>query len=98
MVGEHGVEAGEELGEGGGPPEIEHELVSGEHRLVTVGGEGPLGVRPVQVAVGVHHLRLDPESELHAERPPSLVAGVLVVFLGDFSQKEFALWGDSKQA
>ena len=48
--------------------EVEHELVAAEHRLVAGVDERPLGVGAVQVAVGVDHLRLDPDAELHAER------------------------------
>ncbi len=39
-----------------------------EHRLVAVGRQRPIGVRPVQVAVGVDHLGFDPDAEVHAQR------------------------------
>ena len=53
--------------EGIGMVQIEHELVARQHRLVSVGGERPLRVSAVQVAVRVDHLRLDPDAELHAQ-------------------------------
>ena len=52
---------------GVGSREVEHQLVATQHGLVAGGDQRPVGVRPVQVAVGVHHLRLDPQPELHAQ-------------------------------
>ena len=50
-----------------GAAEVEHELVAAEHGLVALGRQRPLGVGAVQVAVGVDHLRLDPDPEVHAQ-------------------------------
>ena len=69
VVAEQRVEATEHLGVGIGVGEVEHELVAGEHRLVAGVDQRPLRVGAVEVAVGVDHLRLDPDPELHAERP-----------------------------
>ena len=67
VVAEQGVEAGEDLVEGGGNGEVEDELVATEHGLVAGIGERPVRMGAVEVAVGVDHLRLDPDAELHAE-------------------------------
>ena len=67
VVGEQTVELAEHVVERTGVGEVEHQLVAAEHRFVAGRGERPLGVRPVHVAVGVHHLRLDPDAELHAQ-------------------------------
>ena len=72
VVAEQRVEATEHLGVGGGVGEVEHELVAGEHRLVAGVDQRPLRMGAVEVAVGVDHLRLDPDPELHAERPDAL--------------------------
>ena len=48
--------------------EVEHQLVTSEHRLVAIRGQRPFGVCAVEVAVGVHHFGLDPDPELHAKR------------------------------
>ena len=47
--------------------EVEHELVAGEDGFVAVGRQRPVRVGAIEVAVGVDHLRLDPDAELHAE-------------------------------
>ena len=49
--------------------EVEHLLVPGRHRLPARHREDPVGVGPEQVRVGVDHLRLDPEAELHPPVP-----------------------------
>ena len=57
----------EDVGERVRPTQIEDELVAAEHRLVAIRGQRPVGMGPVQLAVGVDHLGLDPDAELHAE-------------------------------
>ena len=52
--------------------EVEDQLVAAEHRFVAGVGERPVGMGPVQVAVRVDHLRLDPDAEFHAEGAHSL--------------------------
>ncbi len=47
--------------------EVEHLLVPVQQGSAVAGGQDPVGVVAVQVGVGVDHLRLDPEAELHAE-------------------------------
>ena len=76
VVAEQRVEAAEHLGEGVGVGEVEHELVAAEHRLVAGVDQRPVRMGAVEVAVGVDHLRLDPDPELHAERrAPARSAG-----------------------
>ena len=50
-----------------GPGQVEHQLVALQQRHPVAGREDPVGVLAVEVGVGVDHLRLDPEPELHAE-------------------------------
>ena len=49
------------------PGKVEHQLVAMEQRNPVAGGEDPVGVLAEEVGVGVDHLRLEPEPELHAE-------------------------------
>jgi hypothetical protein len=67
VIAQQCVELAEDVCERVGVGEVEHELVATEHRLVAVGRQRPVGVCPVQVTVGVDHLRLDPDPELHSE-------------------------------
>ena len=47
--------------------EIENELVASHDGWVAIVDERPLGMSAIQVRIRVHHLRLDPYAELHAE-------------------------------
>ena len=67
VIAQQGVELAQNVIERALLGEVEHELMPGQHRLVSVGGERPLGMSPKEVAVGADHLRLDPDAELHAE-------------------------------
>ena len=51
-----------------GAAEVAHELMAPENRFVPLGRQRPVGMPAQQVTVGVDHLRLDPDPELHAER------------------------------
>ena len=50
-----------------GVGQVQHVLVAVLQRLPPLGGEDPVGVLAVEVGVGVDHLRLEPQPELHAE-------------------------------
>ena len=49
-----------------GPGQVENQLVPLQRRHPVPGGQDPVRVRAVQIGVGVDHLGLDPEPELHA--------------------------------
>ena len=61
------VESLLDVGEGIVVAEVEHLLVAGQDRCPPARGHDPVGMGPSQVGVGVDHLRLDPQAELHAE-------------------------------
>ncbi len=67
VIGEECVELAEHVGERLGARKVEHQLVAPEHRFVSLGGERPVRMRAVQLAVGVDHLRLDPDPELQTQ-------------------------------
>ena len=52
-----------------GPGQVQDELVALQRRYPPAGRQDPLRVRPVQGRVRVHHLRLEPQAELHAAGP-----------------------------
>ena len=68
MIAEQCVEVAEDEVERLAVAEVEHELLAAEHRVVALGDERPVRMRTEHVAVGVDHLRFDPDAELHAER------------------------------
>ena len=67
MFGEQPVELAQNVVERLGAGQVEYELVAGQHGLVAVVGQRPLGMGPVEVAVGVDHPRLDPDAEGHSQ-------------------------------
>ncbi len=67
VIAEQGVELTEHVGERVGVGQVQHQLVASQDRLVPRRRQRPLGVLAVQVAVGVHHLGLDPDAELHPQ-------------------------------
>ena len=64
---QHGVHPLEDVLPGLGPGQVQHLLVALGQRHPVAGGEHPVGVRAVEVGVGVDHLGLEPEAELHAQ-------------------------------
>ena len=46
---------------------IQHVLISRKARLPSGNGDGPVGMRPVQIGIGGNHLRLKPDAKLHAK-------------------------------
>ena len=67
MVAEERVELAEHVVVRARSGEVEDELVASEDGFVAVGRQRPVRVGAVEVAVGVDHLRFDPDAELHAE-------------------------------
>ena len=67
VIAKQRVEVGLDECERVGVAEVEHQLLTAEHRFVPFAGQRPVGVRTEDVAVGVDHLGLDPDPELHAE-------------------------------
>ena len=65
--GEHGADLVEDVLAHLVAGEVEDQLVTVQQRHPVAGGEDPVGVVAVEVGVGVDHLRLEPEPELHAE-------------------------------
>ncbi len=64
---QHGVDLPEEVVAHLGPGEVEHLLVTVHERLAVARREHPVGMGTVEVGVGVHHLGLEPQPELHPE-------------------------------
>ena len=68
VVQRHVLEAGSEgirqIVHHGGVAHVQHQLLAGLQRYPPGGGQGPLGMGAVEVAVGVDHLGLDPDAEL----------------------------------
>ena len=50
-----------------GPGQVERQLVAGIDWRGALDTEHPVGMRAVEVAVGIDHLRLEPQSEFHAQ-------------------------------
>ncbi len=64
---QHGVDLRRRGGRAPRTGQVEHLLVAPHGRDPAAGGEDPVRVRAVEVRVGVDHLRLEPQPELHAQ-------------------------------
>ena len=68
-LGDQGVEPLEQVRRGLRVGHVEHQLAPPQPRRPVRGHEQPVRVLADQVGVGVDHLRLDPQPELHAQGP-----------------------------
>ncbi len=65
--GQDGVDPLEQVLPNLGPAEVQHQLMAAQHRLVPVVDQGPFGMGPVEIRIGVDHLGFEPDAEVHAQ-------------------------------
>ena len=67
VVLEHGIDAAEQVAAHLGPRKIENELIAREEQGTAFHLQHPVRMRAEEFGRGVHHFRLEPDAEFHAE-------------------------------